>query len=300
MTTMTTPLVFRRRRSLAADHPVELRFVDMLLIIIATLMIVTVVLSVVSAITGSGRPDIAPTVTTRSAPTAIAGQPYQLTLAVHGGDGDYKWEKAGGELPTGLTLADDGLVEGTPTRQQTARVGVRVRDGSGRVSEARELTFAVQPSGAGNVTQPKPRIATTVTLLDDAVAGQMYRHKFTADSGTAPYRWRADSPLPKGLQLAPDGTLEGRPEAGTSTFTVTMTENGGAAARQEIRLVVREAPNSWFWWFLNLLKTIFMWAGLGLILILIAVWLKGLIFGRPPREYYDPGRHGWFGKQRSY
>jgi hypothetical protein len=291
-----TTTVFRRRRIVAADQPVELRFVDMLLIIIATLMIVTVVLSVISAITGGGRPDVAPRVTTRSAPAAIAGQPYQLTLAVQGGDGDYTWEAVEGSLPTGLALRADGVVEGTPTEEQTTGVGVRVRDGSDRVSEAQQLSFRVRPAGNGDVPPPKPRVVTAVTLLD-AVAGQMYRHRFTADSGTTPYRWRAGD-LPGGLELAPDGTLAGRPEAGTSTFTVTMTDAAGAAARQEVRLVVHEAPESWFWWLLDLLKTIFMWVGAGLLLLIIAVWLWEVLFGRDARTIHDPGRQGIFGKRQ--
>lgn len=286
-----TTTVFRRRRVLASDHPVELRFVDMLLIIIATLMIVTVVLSVVSAITGSGRPDVAPRVTSRSAPTAIAGQPYQLTLAVEGGDGDYAWRTVGGEFPAGLTLRDDGVVEGTPTAEQTTGVSVQVRDGSDRVSEAQQLSFTVRSAGDGNVTQPEPRIESAVTLLDDAVAGQVFRHRFTADSGAAPHQWRADA-LPSGLQLSSDGTLAGRPEAGTNTFTVTMTDGDGGTAKQEVRLVVAEAPDSWFWWFLNLVKTIVMWAGFGLLMIMIGSGLWGILFGRAAQTFHRPGREG--------
>jgi len=293
-----TTTVFRRRRILAADHPVELRFVDMLLIIIATLMIVTVVLSVVSAITPTGRPDVAPRVTTRSAPAAIAGQPYQLTLAVQGGDGDYDWEAIGGELPAGLSLRADGIVEGTPTAEQTTGVSVQVRDGSDRISEAQELSFTVRPSGDGNVTRPEPRIDSLVTLLDDAVGGQTYQHQFTADSGTAPHQWRAEE-LPDGLQLSEDGTLAGRPEAGTNTFTVTMTDGDGGTAEQEVRMVVAEAPDSWFWWLLDLLIEVAKWVGFGLILILILVALKESLFGRP--ETLIPSKAGRLrNKRRAY
>jgi len=280
---MTTRLVFRRRRSVSSDHPVELRFVDMLLIIVATLMIVTVVLSVVSQVTTAGRPDAPPVITTESAPTAIVGQPYELTIAVRGGDGNYQWTTTGGQLPAGLSMAQDGVVVGTPRAAQTARVGVRVRDGGGRVSDARELTFAVQPSGAGDIAPPKPRITSGTTLLDDAVVGQTYRHNFTGDSGAAPYTWKSDDRLPKGLELAPDGVLGGRPQdGGTSTFTLTMTDGDGATVRQDVRMVVQDAPESWFWSLLNWLKTAFMWAGLGLIVLIIGNILWVLLFGLPP------------------
>jgi hypothetical protein len=243
---MTTP-VFVRRRAAAGEHPVEMRFVDMLLIIIATLMVVTIVLSVVSAFNGNGRVDVAPEVATRSAPAAIVRQAYQLTLAVHGGDGDYTWEKVAGVLPRGLTLdRRSGLIEGKPQRVSTHGISLQVRDGSGRVSAVRELTIRVRPSGAGDAEQAAPRIAAAVTLLDDAVAGRLYEHSFDAAAGTPPYEWDSTE-LPAGLELAPDGTLVGRPEAGgTSTFTVTMMEAGGAEASQEVRLVVAEESDSLF------------------------------------------------------
>ncbi|RZQ64398.1 Ig domain-containing protein [Amycolatopsis suaedae] len=293
---MTVPLVYRHRRTLNADQPVELRFVDMLLIIIATLMIVTVVLSVVSAITGSGRPDVAPRVTTRGVPVALAGQPYQLTLAVQGGDGTYRWEKADGVLPAGLTLGADGTVTGTPATEQATAVRVRVRDGSGRVSEPRELAFTVRPSGAAAAKQAKPRILADMTLLDKAVAGQMFQHTFTADAGAAPYRWSAEG-LPAGLELAPDGTLAGRPdEAGTSTFTLTMTDDGGAVVQQAIRLTVQEAPKSWFWELLDTLAAIFMWVGTALLALYILWIFKVILFGH--KGGVVPVVRGVFGKRQ--
>ena len=74
---MATVPIFRRGRGRAADHPVELRFVDMLLIVIATLMFVAVVLSVTSAFStrqpGGGRPVAAPQITTDSVAPAGVG-----------------------------------------------------------------------------------------------------------------------------------------------------------------------------------------------------------------------------------
>ncbi|MEO3804200.1 putative Ig domain-containing protein [Nonomuraea sp. B1E8] len=279
---MTTTPVFVRRRTPGTEHPVELRFVDMLLTIIATLMVVTIVLSVVSAISGSGQPDVAPSITTRSAPEAIVGRPYRLTLAVEGGDGEYTWRAVGGTLPAGLRLSTDGVIEGTPARKQTSSVSVRVSDGSGRLSEVRELGLSVRPSGAGAVEPLPPRVIGPVTLLDGAVAGRLYTYTFTAGGGRPPYRW-SGSALPDGLQLAPDGILAGRPTAGTFTFTVTLTDAGGATARQQVRLVVKEAPDSLFWQVLDWLVTIVTWIGY----LLFALTMLTLLLGTPgsgPRE----------------
>ncbi|GAA0998294.1 hypothetical protein GCM10009555_097340 [Acrocarpospora macrocephala] len=289
---MTTP-VFVRRRARAVEHPVELRFVDMLLTIIATLMVVAIVLSVISAISGSGQPDVVPRVTTRSVPDAIAGRPYELTLAVEGGDGEYTWRAVGGKLPAGLRLSADGVIKGTPVRKQTGSVSVVVRDGSSRVSEARELGMIVRPPAAGTIGPIPPRIIGAVTLLDGAVAGQSYKYTFAADSGTPPYRWSGVA-LPGGLQLAPDGTLAGRPDAGTSTFTVIMSDSSGATARQQVRLVVQEAPEPLFWRILGWLKTIITWIGY----VLFASTVLTLLLGAPP-TYGHSGVRGWLRNRSS-
>jgi hypothetical protein len=293
----TTPVFVRRRARLRAaeSHPVELRFTDMLMIVIATLMLVSITMSVVSAFTGSGRPDVAPAVTTRSAPAAIAGQPYSLTLAVQGGDGDYTWRPAAGELPAGLSLSPAGVVEGTPERAEATRLSVRVTDGSGRASEPRELSFRVRPDGQGAVEQAPLHIVSAVTLLDDAVEGEDYRHVFRADAdtGAPPYRWRG-SELPDGLQLAPDGTLAGRPEAGASTFTVTMTDAGGATVRQEVRMDVAEAPESLFWRLLGWLRTAITLYGYFLVAAGFVIW----IIGHPGSTRRPPIWERW-GNRRS-
>lgn len=248
---MTAIPLFSRRRVAAAEHPVELRFVDMLLIIIATVMLLAILLSVVSAFRGSGQPNMAPQVMTRSAPDAIAGQPYELTLAVHGGDGQYRWEHTG-SLPDGLRLdPDKGVIEGTPRHQQTTGIGVRVTDGSGRASATTELMLAVHAVDTSRPQQIPPRILGATTLLDGGEEGDEYRHMFAADGGTSPYSWTSDD-RPGWLALASDGTLSGRTEAGVYSFTVTTTDAAGVSARHEYQLTVRDKP--------SLFKRIFDWA----------------------------------------
>ncbi|MFG3256323.1 putative Ig domain-containing protein [Streptomyces sp. NPDC048172] len=287
---ITAPVYTRRRRS-GAEHPVELRFVDMLLIVIATLMVVAIVLSVISAISGGGRPDVAPRVTTRSAPAAVEGQPYRLTLAVQGGDGHYSWRTAKGGLPDGMRLAVDGTVRGTPAHKGTARFAVRVTDGTGRSADSADLALTVRPAGAGEKQRVRPRVETPVTLLDDAVAGREYRHAFQAGAGTPPYRWSVKGDPPEGLEFAADGTLAGRPEAGGSTFTVLLTDGSGETARQKVRMAVADAPESLFWRALGWLRTGVRWFGYFLVASYVAV----LILGRGP----DAGSPGLVGRLRA-
>ncbi|MGK5529782.1 Ig domain-containing protein [Streptomyces sp. URMC 129] len=276
MTITPTPVYTRRRARPGADAaPVELRFVDLLMIVIATLMFLAITLSVVSAFSGSaeneagGTPrNVTPLITTRAAPAAIAGQPYALTLAVEGGDGDYAWQSAGGDLPDGLSLSPDGTVAGTPERAQATRVRVRVTDGSGHVSEVRALDFRVEPSGTENAGQAPPRVVSPRMLLDDATEGEAYRHTFRTDSGAAPYQWESDD-LPSGLTLSADGTLTGEPEAGTSDFTVKVTDANGTTARQEVRMDVAEGPEP-------LHERLLRWL---LLAVFVVAWGSMVLFG---------------------
>lgn len=278
---MTRPIY--KRRSHPAGHPVELRFVDMLLIIIATLMLVAVLLSVTSAFSASsntGQPDLSPVVTTVSAPTAIAKEPYDLALSARGGDGTYTWKLLHGHLPNGMRLNRGGTVQGTPgLSQRGIQATVQVTDGEG-ITAQRDLMFNVRPSGTGNLTAPPPQIAAPVTLLEGAVTGQDYQHVFEANSGVPPYRWRISGVPPRGLQLAPDGTLAGQPaQAGSATFNVTMTDSSGATARQTVRIIVANAPTSIFWRILGWLKTAMTYFGYLVAAILVRLW----IFGSPPQ-----------------
>jgi hypothetical protein len=288
---MSQTAIFVRRRRPGAEPPVELRFVDMLLIIIATLMFVTILFSVVSAFNGSGRPDVAPEVLTRTVPEAVADEPYQLTLAATGGDGAYVWSVVGGELPAGLALSGDGIIEGRPEQQQTTGVSVQVRDGSGRASEARALSISVRPAGEALAEPAPPRIADTTALLPDATAGRPYEFQLTVEGGGG-YSWQlAEGAIPRGLELAADGALAGRPdEPGTYTFTVAMTGTGDTANRQVVRLAVTERPESLLWRILGWVRTIITWIAYLLLALVVGVTSWEYLFGRP--DTFRPGKVG--------
>ncbi|MDI3257129.1 MAG: S-layer homology domain-containing protein [Kyrpidia sp.] len=81
-----------------------------------------------------------------------------------------------------------------------------------------------QTGGAGIST-----LSITTTSLPDATAGSDYTATLQASGGTPPYTWSlADGSLPDGLSLTNDGTITGNPtSAGTSTFTVRVTDSSG-------------------------------------------------------------------------
>lgn len=70
-----------------------------------------------------------PIVITKSPlPSAYATAPYSVTLQATGGEGEYAWEADEDDLPPGLTLSDDGVLSGTPTKTGTYYFDVTVTD----------------------------------------------------------------------------------------------------------------------------------------------------------------------------
>ncbi|MCP2334701.1 putative Ig domain-containing protein [Actinomadura rupiterrae] len=267
--------VRRRRYAGLGDQPVELRFVDMLLIIIATLVFVAVMLSVTSAFSAAPPAAAGPRIATTAPPTSLVGRDYRLTLAVLGGAGPIQWRLVSGSLPTGLRLAADGTVEGKPLRRADTVATVEVTDAGGR-TDRRVLSFGsrrVAPDSSLPPVPPPPlRIPAPVSLLY-AVKGREYRHAFSPDTGTAPFQWELRGKLPAGLAFGADGMLTGRPKhAGSSRFDMSITDAGGAKAQQSVVLVVEKGPKTradriWDW-----VKRIVRYAGLA-----VFAWL--ILFG---------------------
>lgn len=60
------------------------------------------------------------------------GTPHSQTIEAAGGSGDFEYELAGGELPAGLSLSNDGTISGTPTGAAKAASRVRATDSDGK------------------------------------------------------------------------------------------------------------------------------------------------------------------------
>jgi hypothetical protein len=289
---MTTVPVRIRRRSSGAEHPVELRFIDMLLIIIA----VTVMASVVSIRTGEGRAAAALSVATSSVPAALAGKPYRVVLPARGGDGVYRWQMAG-TLPPDLTLTEEGAIEGTPQREGSDDITVKVTDRGGAESNWQRISVKVEPSRTGAVEQVRPWIASDLTLLKINPGMTDFKHSVKRGNGTTPIRW-SSAALPKWLTLSPDGelTLRGEPQPGDSTFEVTATDAVGLVATQQTQISVEEEPDNLFWRVLGWLRTIITW---------LAYLLLALVGGRLIWEgvvghsgYVIQPKQGWINRRR--
>jgi large repetitive protein len=165
-------------------------------------------------------------VTTPSAPPAAVGVGYSLTLAASGG-GSQTWSVTSGQLPSGVALASNGVLSGTPTAAGTFTFTVTVSDGTR--SGSKQFTLAVAP--ALSISTPSTPPATVGTAYSVGLVA----------SGGGSQTWSVTSgQLPGGVALASNGALSGTPTAaGTYIFTVTVSD-GTRSSSKQFTLAVRE------------------------------------------------------------
>lgn len=105
----------------SAEPPIEMRFVDLFMIIVTALMFMIVMLSIVSAFVGGSNAlaEVSPRIISVELPAGLANRPYSVTLAGIGGSTPYTWKIISGALPGGLGLDEEnGIISGTPEKIQ--------------------------------------------------------------------------------------------------------------------------------------------------------------------------------------
>ncbi len=171
------------------------------------------------------------TISSTTLPAATPGALYQASLSATGGIAPYAWVLSSGALPSGITLAANGLLSGTPTAPGVATFSVRVTDtANGQIgypggAATRDFTITV---GAGALT-------INPITLPASVVGQAFTPTLTATGGAPPYIWSVSSgAVPAGVALGASGTFSGAPTtAGPSNFTVQVRDNAGATASRD-------------------------------------------------------------------
>jgi hypothetical protein len=174
---------------------------------------------------------IAPT----SLPGVTIGRSYTRTLTPSGGTPAYVFSLASGSsLPSGLTLSTGGVISGTTFAVGTSSFTVQVADsGTGAGSRTYSLTVNNIP------------VITTSSLAGSTV-GSAYSKTVTGTSGTTPYAWNISSgSLPGGLSLnGSTGVISGTPTtAGTSSFTIRLTDANSADVTKALSIVVAAKPS---------------------------------------------------------
>ncbi|HEY8206438.1 MAG TPA: putative Ig domain-containing protein, partial [Myxococcaceae bacterium] len=174
-----------------------------------------------------------PVINTTSLADGYAGRSYGTTLAVTGGAPPLTWSVASGALPSGLALAADGSISGTPGAPVTASVTVQVIDRGGR--------SAMQPLALA-VFAPT---AIAASPCPDGYLTEAYSAQWTATGGKAPLSWTVSAgALPGGLSLgSATGAISGTPAAtGPASAGVTVTDANGVSDTGTCALGVYALP----------------------------------------------------------
>jgi hypothetical protein len=173
-----------------------------------------------------------PVITTNSPLKAgTVGVAYAQTVVVSGGTSPYIWTIATGTLPLGLTLNSAGQISGTPTTAGTSNFTVQATDVNGATASK---LFAL-------TINPVPVITTN--SLPPGTVGANYSQTVVATGGTPPLSWAVIAGgLPAGLSLT-SGLISGKPiTAGSSSFTIQVTDANGATGTKALTLTVNPAP----------------------------------------------------------
>jgi hypothetical protein len=167
-----------------------------------------------------------------TSPAATAwevGVPFSSKLTPSGGSGTYTFAIASGSLPTGLALATDGTVSGTPRTAGVYRATLRLSDNEGRTADY-AANFGVAA-----------RLAVSTLLLKPGKVGKLYRSRVAATGGVLPKAWRITAgKLPKGVRFDRKlGLLSGTPtKAGRYRLTFQVTDGLKVVATKKLRIDV--------------------------------------------------------------
>ena len=88
--------------------------------------------------------DTTPTITTTKLPSGKALWHYSEQLSAKGTE-PIKWFLFSGHLPDGLTLTDNGLISGTPSRAETAYFSVEASNDIGYAIKSLSITIYEEP-----------------------------------------------------------------------------------------------------------------------------------------------------------
>jgi len=161
------------------------------------------------------------TVTNPAVNTGVAGAAFSQTFTQSGGIGTTTFSLASGTLPTGLTLASNGVLSGTPTQTGTFPITVKATDSNGCSGTGATYTLTITCQ----------TISVTNPAVNSGVAGTAFSATFTQSGGIGTTTFSlASGTLPAGLTLASNGVLSGTPtQTGTFPITVKTTDANGCS-----------------------------------------------------------------------
>lgn len=127
--------------------------------------------------------DTTPSITTTTLPAAVDGQAYSQSLSATGGDGTLTWSVISGSLPSGLSLASNGLISGTPTSAGTANFTAQVSDEDSD-TDSQALTLNVMAVTAAPSFSPNGGTYTSTQNVSITSATSGASIRYTVDGST--------------------------------------------------------------------------------------------------------------------
>ncbi|RDZ28228.1 putative Ig domain-containing protein [Lysobacter silvisoli] len=165
----------------------------------------------------------AATITVAPASLADGGvaQAYSQTVTASGGTAGYSFAVTAGALPTGLSLATNGAITGTPTAGGSFNFTITATDSSsGSGPYTGSQSYSVLITAATVVLPP--------SVLPNGTVSSAYGVAINpATGGTAPYSYAVGTgSLPPGLSIGGAGAITGTPTTpGTYSFTLIATDS---------------------------------------------------------------------------
>jgi Putative Ig domain len=172
------------------------------------------------------------------------GQAYSETLTAavvvsvnpfNGTDVPATWSLQSGTLPTGVTLAANGVLSGTPAQEGSFQFVVRAENG-GKVDTETLVLSVRQPVVISSAFK-------SPTTPPKSEVGVPFNATLTATGGSGTFTWAlASGSLPGGVTFTPEtATLAGTPTvAGRYTFAITATDTEGRVTTLNATLVVAD------------------------------------------------------------
>ena len=184
-----------------------------------------------SGISGSGTPTV--TVSNNAIVRANGGIANTSSTSIQYGTGN---EENGGIVFDGSA----GTVYGSVTLQDDLTIGagetLTIGDGASLNTGSHEVIVNGGTLTGGDKIEGTVKYAPAITTesLPGGTVGEPYTETILAATGDASITWSvSNGSLPAGLSLSKDGKITGTPTTeGTSTFTVTATNNIGSDSRE--------------------------------------------------------------------
>ncbi len=171
------------------------------------------------------------TIVTTSLPEWYNGTAKSQSLVATGGVAPYTWARTGGQFPSGLSLAPNGVIGGTPTATVSRYMTFRVTD---KVGTTRSVSMYITVL---------PKLTITTASLANAFLNVPYTQTLAATGGKGPYTWSINWPRPPygiGMADPSTGVISGTPvwTSGTWSIPISLTDANGFKVEKTLPLTV--------------------------------------------------------------